>query len=103
MVRRRLVPKVEPRRQSLTPHIKTALDTEPLPWYAVSMMKVGDLVRFEAPDDKFHGKKGIIVRTVEGNMYTQGFHYEVQTFCGFTIVALSFELERLENEYYIPA
>jgi len=67
------------------------------------MMKVGDLVRFEAPDDKFHGKKGIIVRTVEGNMYTQGFHYEVQTFCGYTIVALSFEIQRLENEYYIPA
>ena len=103
MVRRRLVPKVEPRRQSLTPHIKTALDTEPLPWYAVSMMKVGDLVRFDAPDDRFHGKKGIIVRFVESDTYVQGFHYEVQTFCGFTIVALSFELERLENEYYIPA
>jgi len=66
------------------------------------MMKVGDLVRFDAPDDRFHGKKGIIVRYVEGNTYKQGFHYEVQTFCGFTIVALSFELEKLENEYYIP-
>jgi hypothetical protein len=66
------------------------------------MMKVGDLVRFDAPDDKFHGKKGIIVRCVEGNMYTQGFHYEVQTFCGWTLVALSFEIQRLENEYYIP-
>ena len=66
------------------------------------MMKVGDLVRMVAPDDKFHGKKGIIVRTVESNTYTTGFHYEVQTFCGWTIVALSFELERLENEYQIP-
>ncbi len=67
------------------------------------MMKVGDLVRFSAPDDVFHGKKGIIVRLVESDTYVQGFHYEVQTLCGFTIVALSFELERLENEYYIPA
>jgi len=94
---------VEPRRQSLAPDIKTALDTEPLSWYAIGMMKVGDLVRFNAPDDVFHGKKGIIVRLVESDTYIQGFHYEVQTFCGFTIVALSFELERLENEYYIPA
>jgi hypothetical protein len=98
MVRRRLVPKVEPRRQSLTPHIKTALDTEPLPWYAVGMMKVGDLVRFEAPDDVFHGKKGIIVRCVESNMYQQGRHYELQTLDGHVIVALDFELERLEND-----
>jgi len=66
------------------------------------MMKVGDLVRFRAPDDKYHGKKGIIVRCVNGNTYTQGFHYEVQTFDGHVIVALSFELEKLENEYYIP-
>ena len=97
-----MVSKVETRRQSLTSHIKIKVDRERLPCYAVSMMKVGDLVRFRAPDDVFHGKKGIIVRYVEGNIYTQGFHYEVQTFCGFTIVALSFELERLENEYYIP-
>ena len=59
-------------------------------------------MRFNAPDDVFNGKKGIIVRYVEGNTYKQGFHYEVQTFCGFTIVALSFELEPLENEYEIP-
>ena len=62
------------------------------------MMKVGDLVRFDAPDDKFHGSKGIIVRAVKGNTYTSGLHYEVQTFSGYTIVALSFELERLEND-----
>ena len=62
------------------------------------MMKVGDLVRFEAPDDKFHDSKGIIVRCVESNTYTQGFHYEVQTFCGHVIIALDFELERLEND-----
>jgi 5-hydroxyisourate hydrolase-like protein (transthyretin family) len=67
------------------------------------MMKVGDLVRFEAPDDVFHGKKGIVVRFVESGIYRQGFHYEVQTFCGYTIVALSFEIQRLENEYHIPA
>ena len=97
-----MVPKLGLDRESLTPDIKTVLDTEPLSWYAVSMMKVGDLVRFEAPDDVFHGKKGIIVRYVEGNIYTQGFHYEVQTFCGYTIIALSFEIQRLENEYYIP-
>ena len=67
------------------------------------MMKAGDLVRFNAPDDVFHGKKGIIVQRVESTIYVQGFHYEVQTFCGFTIVALDFEIQRLENEYYIPA
>ena len=66
------------------------------------MMKVGDLVRFIATDDMFHGHKGIIVRYVEGKTYKQGFHYEVQTFTGHTIIALSFELELLENEYYIP-
>ena len=93
---------MESRRQPLTSHIKIKVDRERLPCYAVSMMKVGDLVRFRAPDDVFNGKKGIIVRYVEGDTYRQGFHYEVQTFCGFTIVALSFELERLENEYYIP-
>ena len=62
------------------------------------MMKVGDMVRFDAPDDKFHGKKGIIIRCVESDTYVQGFHYEVQTFCGWTLVALDFELERLEND-----
>ena len=66
-------------------------------------MKAGDLVRFEAPDDVFHGKKGIIVRFVESNTYRQGFHYEIQTFCGYTIVALDFEIQRLENEVEIPA
>ena len=66
------------------------------------MMKVGDLGRVRAPNDKFDGAKGIILRTVKGNTYTSGFHYEVQTFTGYTIVALSFELEKLENEYYIP-
>ena len=66
------------------------------------MMKVGDLVRVRAPNDKFDGAKGIILRTVKGDTYTSGFHYEVQTFTGHTIVAFSFELEKLENEYYIP-
>jgi hypothetical protein len=66
------------------------------------MMKVGDLVRLVASDDNFHGSKGIIVRYVESNTYTQGFHYEVQTFSGHVIIALSFEIEPLENEYYIP-
>ena len=94
---------MEKRVQSLTPHIKTVLDSPALSCYAVSMMKVGDLVRFSAPSDKFHGKKGIIVRFVESGIYKQGFHYEVQTFCGHTIIALSFEIVKLENEYYIPA
>ena len=93
---------MEKRGQSLTPHYQTPLDTRAFLWYAVGMMKVGELVQFCAEDDKFHGKKGIIVRYVEGNIYTNGFHYEVQTFCGYTIVALSFEIQRLENEYQIP-
>ncbi|HHZ96878.1 MAG TPA: hypothetical protein EYN67_15305 [Flavobacteriales bacterium] len=66
------------------------------------MMKVGDLVRFDAPDDVFHGKKGIIVRHVESDIYRQGSHYEVLTFCGFTIVALDFEIHRLENDIEVP-
>ena len=66
------------------------------------MMKVGDLVRFVASDDMFHNAKGIIVRRVDDTIHTQGFHYEVQTFCGHVIIALDFELERLENEYQIP-
>ena len=66
------------------------------------MMKAGELVRLRSPNDKFDGEKGIILRTVKGNTYTTGSHYEVQTFTGYTIIALSFELERLENEYYIP-
>ncbi len=65
-------------------------------------MKVGDLVRLRSPNDEFDGEKGIILRTVKGNTYVAGFHYEVQTFTGYTIIALSFELERLENEYQIP-
>ena len=67
------------------------------------MMKVGDMVRFDAPDDVFHGKKGIIVRRVESEIYVQGFHYEVQTFCGHTIIALDFEIQRLENEVETPS
>lgn len=76
--------------------------------YSVSTMevgplRVGDLVRVHAEQDRqFHGSKGIIVRTVESNTYKQGFHYEVQTFDGHVIIALSFELEPLENEYHIP-
>ena len=67
------------------------------------MMKVGDLVRFDAPDDVFHGKKGIIVQRVTSDIYVQGFHYEVQTFCGHTIIALDFEIQRLENEVETPS
>jgi len=66
------------------------------------MMMVGDLVRFRATDDQFNGAKGIIVRCVHGPTDRQGLHYEVQTFCGHVIVALDFELERLENEVEIP-
>ena len=44
---------------------------------------------------------GIIVRRVEGNIYTQGFHYEVQTLDGHLVVALGFEVEPL-NEVKIP-
>jgi len=66
------------------------------------MMKVGELVRLWSPNDKFDGEKGVIIRVVKGETYVAGFHYEVQTFTGWTIIALSFELERLENEYQIP-
>jgi len=66
------------------------------------MMKVGDLVRFVAADDKFHNSKGIIVRRVDDTIHTQGFHYEVQTFGGYLIIALDFELELLENEVEMP-
>ena len=90
-------------RWTITSDIKIKVDPAPVPCYAVSMMKVGDLVRLRSPNDKFDGEKGIILRTVKGDTYTSGFHYEVQTFTGWTIIALSFELEPLENEYYIPA
>ena len=90
-------------RRAVTPDIKIKVDPAPVPCYAVSMMKVGDLVRLRSPNDKFDGEKGIILRAVKGDTYTSGFHYEVQTFTGWTIIALSFELEPLENEYYIPA
>jgi len=59
-------------------------------------------VRFSASDDLFDGAKGIIVKCVHGPTYKQGLHYEVQTFDGHTIIALDFELERLENEVEIP-
>lgn len=85
-----------------TTQSQTPLDREPLPCYGIPMMKVGDLVRFNAPDDIFHGSKGIVVQRVESNIYVQGFHYEIQTFCGYVIVALDFEIERLENEVEIP-
>ena len=66
-------------------------------------MKIGDLVRMDAEQDRqFHGAKGIIVNIVKTNTYKQGFHYEVQTLDGYTIVALGFEVEPLENEVKIP-
>jgi len=67
------------------------------------MMKVGELVRLCSPNDEFDGEKGIVLRVVKGNTYVAGYHYEVQTFTGAIIVALSFELERLENEVEIPS
>jgi hypothetical protein len=61
-------------------------------------MKIGDLVRIDAEQDRqFDRAVGIIVRRVEGNIYTQGFHYEVQTLDGHVIIALDFELEPLEK------
>ena len=93
---------MEKRGQPLTTHIKIKVDPAPVPCYAVSMMKVGDLVRFDATDDQFNGAKGIIVRCVHGPTYRQGLHYEVQTFDGHIIIALDFELEWLENEVEIP-
>jgi len=90
---------VDKRGQPLTQHTKITLDCAPLACYGIPMMKVGDLVRFDAPDDKFHGSKGIVVRRVESKTYVQGFHYEIQTFSGYVIIALDFELERLENDF----
>ena len=69
----------------------------------VGPLQIGDLVRFDATDDEFNGAKGIIVRCVHGPTYRQGLHYEVQTFDGHVIIALDFELERLENEVEIPS
>ncbi|HHZ94925.1 MAG TPA: hypothetical protein EYN67_05050 [Flavobacteriales bacterium] len=66
------------------------------------MMKVGDLVRFDAPDDRFHDAKGIIIRRVESDTYVQGFHYEIQTFSGYVLIALDFELVWLENDIEVP-
>ena len=69
----------------------------------VGPLRVGDLVRIDAEQDRqFDRAVGIIVRRVEGNIYTQGFHYEVQTLDGHLVVALSFEVEPLENEVKIP-
>ena len=66
-------------------------------------MKIGDLVRVDAEQDKqFHSAKGIIIRRVESNAFKQGFHYEVQTLDGHTIIALGFEVKPLENEVKIP-
>jgi hypothetical protein len=77
--------------------------------------KIGETVKRKAPDSAEHFKvvslllSGYVkVRSLDThyptiNTYKQGFHYEVQTFTGHTIIALSFELEKLENEYYIPA
>jgi len=89
---------VEKTGQPVRPNTHSVLDLAALPCYAIGMMKVGELVRFCAEDDRFHGAKGIIVKQIESNMYQQGFHYEVQTLDGHTIVALDFELERLDNE-----
>ena len=69
----------------------------------VGPLQVGDLVRIDAEQDRqFDRAVGIIVRRVVSAAYKQGFHYEVQTFDGHVIIALSFELEPLENEYHIP-
>ena len=66
-------------------------------------MKIGDLVRVDAEqDEQFHGAKGIIVNIIESGSFKQGFHYEIQTLDGYTIVALAFEVEHLENEVKIP-
>jgi hypothetical protein len=62
-------------------------------------MKIGDVVRIDAEQDRqFDRAVGIIVRRVEGNIYTQGFHYEVQTLDGHLVVALSFEVEPLTKK-----
>ncbi len=66
-------------------------------------MQLGDLVQIDAEQDRvFHGAKGIIVKIVESGTYKQGFHYEVQTLDGHTVIALGFEVEPLENEVKIP-
>ncbi len=92
---------------SISSDYKIPLDSALRVCYARSTMearplRVGDLVRMNAKNDRFHGTKGIIVDRVESSTYTQGFHYEVQTLDGYVIVALDFELELLENEVKIP-
>ena len=69
----------------------------------VGPLQLGDLVQIDAEQDRvFHGAKGIIVKIVESDTYKQGFHYEVQTLDGHTVIALVEEVEPLENEVKIP-
>ena len=69
----------------------------------VGPLQLGDLVQIDAEQDRvFHGAKGIIVKIVKSGTYKQGFHYEVQTLDGHTVIALGFEVEPLENEVKIP-
>jgi len=66
-------------------------------------MKIGDLVRIDAEQDRqFDRAVGIIVRCVVSAAYKQGFHYEVQTLDGYTIIVLAFEVEPLKNEVKVP-
>ena len=61
-------------------------------------MKIGDLVRIDAEQDKqFDRAVGIIVRRVVSAAYKQGFHYEVQTLDGHLVIALGFEVEPLNE------
>lgn len=69
--------------------------------YAVSTMKIGQLVCFRCV---FDGRdyKGMIVG-ISPRTPAHPRNYVVETFSGHTIIALEFELERLKNEVEIPS
>ena len=69
--------------------------------YAVSTMKIGQLVCFVAPGHPVHDSKGMIVG-ISPRTPAHPRNYVVETFSGHTIIALEFELERLKNEVEIP-
>ena len=44
------------------------------------------------------GAKGMVVRRVESDIYTEGYYFQVLLFDGHLIIALPHEIEILENE-----
>jgi len=62
-------------------------------------MWVGCLIKINAPFDvTFDGQKGMIVKRVESDDYTEGYYFQVQLFDGHIVIALPHEIEILKNE-----